>query len=482
MRAQRTCLFVSALVVLILLALTTLTGLTAPLFDVLPTGWQLPVKGAQVTAWYCNNNTEYGGEACHTGIDFGTARNRNADILASRDGKVTFIQHGWAGYQQFSIFVNHGQTAEGCQISTFYSHVKNVRVIKGQTVQAGQKIATAFGTDSPKGFQWHLHFGAYIGNPANPIYQHGSLKGCKAGFINPIRLPAQLYGDQAEPLPELTPYDEGPQQALLAIGIMAIIVMVLIVFLGPKNTLAIGYELYYWLDSHLLGATRYERRRTRRSCWWLVVTLLQSVCCIVILGIFIQMGKEPAIKQKVVGYFETKAAQVAEIKGWSDLFHKLPKLPPLSTSNPPLSPTQQPPSIRDCEVSDKFPDRIRRWCNYITESANKNNLDPDLVAALIYQESGGNPNAISKDGAVGLMQIMPSDGPAAIKFPGIFSARPTTKELLDPQFNIKWGSKFLSRLIKVHGSTRDGLKAYGPAGVGYYYADIVLRLYVQYRR
>ena len=43
----------------------------------------------------------------------------------------------------------------------------------------------------------------------------------------------------------------------------------------------------------------------------------------------------------------------------------------------------------------------------IEENTEKTKLDPRLVAALIYVESGFNPRAISKKGARGLMQLMP---------------------------------------------------------------------------
>jgi hypothetical protein len=67
----------------------------------------------------------------------------------------------------------------------------------------------------------------------------------------------------------------------------------------------------------------------------------------------------------------------------------------------------------ECQVSSAFPESILRWCDQITKFSEKNDLDPDLIAALILQESGGNPSAYSKSGAVGLMQVMPRDGLAA---------------------------------------------------------------------
>ena len=66
-----------------------------------------------------------------------------------------------------------------------------------------------------------------------------------------------------------------------------------------------------------------------------------------------------------------------------------------------------------CTVHARYPASIRRWCGLITQYASQQGLPPDLVAALIWQEFGGNPVAYSSSGAVGLMQIMPSDGLAA---------------------------------------------------------------------
>lgn len=137
----------------------------------------------------------------------------------------------------------------------------------------------------------------------------------------------------------------------------------------------------------------------------------------------------------------------------------------------------------ECQVSTSYPQNILRWCRQITRHAEKNNLDPDLVAAMIWQESGGNPTAYSKSGAVGLMQIMPRDGLAAsfqcINGP-CFSSRPTIAELQKPNFNIKYGTAMLAGLLKKYGDLREALKYYGPVNVGYYYADKVIGIFNSY--
>lgn len=149
----------------------------------------------------------------------------------------------------------------------------------------------------------------------------------------------------------------------------------------------------------------------------------------------------------------------------------------LESSQPPQS------SGDDCQVSQRFPEKVLQWCDLITEHAIERGLEPDLLAALILQESGGNPVAYSHSGAVGLMQVMPRNGIAAsfmcVNGP-CFKNRPTISELEDPEFNVAYGTKMLAGLKKKHGNLRDALKYYGPADVGYYYSDIVLSLYKRY--
>jgi soluble lytic murein transglycosylase-like protein len=138
----------------------------------------------------------------------------------------------------------------------------------------------------------------------------------------------------------------------------------------------------------------------------------------------------------------------------------------------------------NCQVSLSYPIEILQWCAVITEQATQNDLPANLLAALILQESGGDADAFSASGAVGLMQVMPRDGIAAdfecINGP-CFADRPTIEELQDPGFNVEYGSQMLSGLIATLGSQREALKAYGPMDMGYSYADRVLAIYERYR-
>lgn len=137
-----------------------------------------------------------------------------------------------------------------------------------------------------------------------------------------------------------------------------------------------------------------------------------------------------------------------------------------------------------CQVSPSYPSQVRQWCEIITTEAIEAELPPDLIAAVILEESGGDPAAYSSSGAVGLMQVMPRDGIAA-SFECIngacFASRPTIEELLEPSFNVEFGSRMLAGLISRLSNLREALKAYGPMDVGYHYADTVLAIYERYQ-
>ncbi len=82
---------------------------------------------------------------------------------------------------------------------------------------------------------------------------------------------------------------------------------------------------------------------------------------------------------------------------------------------------------------------------------------PDLVNAVITQESGGDPNALSPKGAIGLMQIMP----ATATDPGFGIAPIPVDKLTNAAANKKFGTEYLSAMLnRYNGDTRRALIAF----------------------
>jgi soluble lytic murein transglycosylase-like protein len=72
----------------------------------------------------------------------------------------------------------------------------------------------------------------------------------------------------------------------------------------------------------------------------------------------------------------------------------------------------------------------------IIKVSSRHQIDPALVKAIIMAESGYNPKAISKKGAKGLMQLMPSTAQAL----GV-------EDVFNPKENISGGVRYFKQLV-----------------------------------
>jgi len=83
---------------------------------------------------------------------------------------------------------------------------------------------------------------------------------------------------------------------------------------------------------------------------------------------------------------------------------------------------------------------LPQWDDLISPVAERHDLDPRLVAAVIWVESSGDPRAVSSKGAKGLMQLMPQTAETL----GV-------QDAFNPEQNIDGGVRYLKGLLDQHG-------------------------------
>ncbi len=95
--------------------------------------------------------------------------------------------------------------------------------------------------------------------------------------------------------------------------------------------------------------------------------------------------------------------------------------------------------------------KINKLRPYVNQYAKQYSLPPELILAVIEQESSFNPLAISPKNGVGLMQLVPQEGGrAAYHFSERKSGTPSLQELQDPKTNIRLGTAYLRLLLDKH--------------------------------
>ena len=102
---------------------------------------------------------------------------------------------------------------------------------------------------------------------------------------------------------------------------------------------------------------------------------------------------------------------------------------------------------------------LSRFGKIIDEAAGETRLDSALIASVIRAESAGDPKAVSKAGAKGLMPLIDTT-----------AADLGVTDVYDPTENIRAGSRYLRRMLDRFGDLKLALAAYnaGPGNVDKY--------------
>ncbi len=113
------------------------------------------------------------------------------------------------------------------------------------------------------------------------------------------------------------------------------------------------------------------------------------------------------------------------------------------------------------ETEPVWYERLRyplRYEEFVIGHADNYHLDPQLLAAMIYQESKFDADARSSSGAVGLMQLLPETGQGIADRTGGNEWKPD--DLLDPELNIRYGAWYLRHLLDKYEDEDLALAAY----------------------
>ncbi len=143
-------------------------------------------------------------------------------------------------------------------------------------------------------------------------------------------------------------------------------------------------------------------------------------------------------------------------------------------------------AYKSVKTSSGYPTAPDRYAPLVEKVAREHSLDRALLQAMIAAESGFDPHAVSRKGAVGLMQLMPET-----------ARRYGVRNLYDPAENIQGGAKYLRDLMRkfnndlsltlaAYNAGEDAIVQYGhripPYRETLQYVPRVLTLYRQYQR
>ncbi|HEY8424207.1 MAG TPA: lytic transglycosylase domain-containing protein [Clostridia bacterium] len=104
-----------------------------------------------------------------------------------------------------------------------------------------------------------------------------------------------------------------------------------------------------------------------------------------------------------------------------------------------------------------------KYQDYVGKYSNEFGVDKAMIYSIMRAESSFDPKAVSRSGAIGLMQLMPSTALMLAYELGIQDF--TTEMLFDPEINIRLGTCYYGKMLKKFENYETALAAYN-AGEG----------------
>jgi soluble lytic murein transglycosylase-like protein len=142
-------------------------------------------------------------------------------------------------------------------------------------------------------------------------------------------------------------------------------------------------------------------------------------------------------------YIEIKAAEIVRVDEFAPVAPAAAPVPPVVAS------PAVPAKLTKTELAEM-----------LATAGQRHNIDADLLASIVMAESGGQPRAVSRVGAQGLMQLMPGT-----------AREMNVTDSFQPQQNIAGGAGYLDAMLtRYHDNLALAVAAYnaGPGAVDRY--------------
>jgi soluble lytic murein transglycosylase-like protein len=155
-------------------------------------------------------------------------------------------------------------------------------------------------------------------------------------------------------------------------------------------------------------------------------------------------------------YIEVSAAAVLRVEQIPD-----PPAPQAPTVAAVAAPPALPTTTLEPARSASSPPTPAEMREMLARAGALHNIYPDLLASVVKAESNGNPRAVSRAGAEGLMQLMPGT-----------ASQLGVRNTFAPEENISGGTAYLDALLmRYHDDMKLAVAAYnaGPAAVDRYH-------------